>query len=363
MATFKRRTNAEGKTRFTAIVRKKGHPPEVQTFGSLTKARAWAQQIEAAVEAGKLPSTEARKHTLTELIHRYTRDTLPHKRDAAKQKQQLEWWEQQLGAYLLADCTPARIAEYRDKLAATPITPRGKSTQPARPRSPATVNRYLAALSYVFTVAVKEYGWIDNNPVLKVARKKEAAGRTRFLSDDELIRLLDACRKSVNEHLYDVVLLSLATGGRAMEVRGLRWTDVDLKAGTITFRQTKNGEVRAVPVRGEALSMLKRRAKVRRLDTALLFPGRKPQHPVEFRRSWGSALKQASIEHFRWHDLRHTAASYLAMSGCSPVEIAEMLGHKTLQMVRRYSHFNRTHMAGIAEKLASRLSGTGQEDC
>jgi integrase len=101
----------------------------------------------------------------------------------------------------LIDCTPARVAEYRDKLAAILIDFRGKTTKPNRLRSPATINRYLSALSYVFTVAVKEYGW---KHVLKVARKKEAAGRTRFLSDNELVRLLNACRKSVNEHLYDV---------------------------------------------------------------------------------------------------------------------------------------------------------------
>jgi integrase len=139
---------------------------------------------------------------------------------------------QQLGPYRLIDCTPARVAEYRDKLAATPIDPRGKTTKPDRLRSPATINRYLAALSHVFTVAVKEYGW---NHVLKVARKKEAAGRTRFPSDSELVRLLIACRQSVNGHLYDVVLLSLATGGRTMEVHGLRWMDVDLDAGTIVY--------------------------------------------------------------------------------------------------------------------------------
>ena len=355
MATFKRRTNTAGETRYTAIVRKKGRPPETATFGSLTKARAWAKQLEAAVEAGKLPSTEARKHTLTELIDRYKADILPRKRNANRQGQQLEWWKQQLGAYLLSDCTPARIAEYRDKLASQPIAPRGKSDKPAQMRSPASVNRYLAALSHVFTVAVKEYGWLDNNPCLKVTRKKEAPGRVRFLSDDERERLLAACLQSANEHLHDAVLLALTTGGREMEILGLRWSDVDLNAGTVTFHQTKNGETRAVPVRGGALTVLKARAKVRRLDTDLLFPGGNPQRPVEFRRSWETALKRAGIEHFRWHDLRHTAASYLAMAGCSSVEIAEMLGHKTLQMVRRYSHFSPAHLTSIADKLAARL--------
>lgn len=364
MASIQCRTSRAGEKTYTVKVRLKGHPLQAATFHSLTKARQWAAATESAIREGRhFKTSEAKRHTLADLIDRYKVDVLPRKRNAVRQGQQLDWWREQIGAYALADCTPALIGEYRDKLANTPIEPRGKARKnpPAKLRSGASVNRYLAALSHCFTIAVKEYGWVEDNPCFKVTRKKESAGRDRFLSDDERARLLAACKASTNPHLHDAVLLALNTGGREMEVLGLRWSDVDLKAGTVVFRQTKNSETRAVPVRGAALAMLKQRAKLRRLDTDLLFPGRtKPDQkakPVEFRRSWETALKRARIENFRWHDLRHTAGSYMAQAGFSPVQIAEYLGHKTLAMVRRYSHFNRDHLIDIAATLAARLDG------
>ena len=87
-----------------------------------------------------------------------------------------------------------------------------------------------------------------------------------------------------------------------------------------------------------------------------MFPSAlQPQQPVDLRKPWERALARADISDFRWHDLRHTSASYMAMAGCSLVEIAEILGHRTLQMVRRYSHFNRDHLSNVANKLAARL--------
>src|SRR5215470_15693564 len=130
----------------------------------------------------------------------------------------------------------------------------------------------MAASSHVFTVAVREWQWCADNPVRKVSKPREARGRVRFLSDDERERLLAACQTSRNKHLYTITVLALATGARRGELLNLRWSDVDLKRGTLTFHQTKNGERRAVPLTGHALDVLTRHAKVRRLDTAFVFP-------------------------------------------------------------------------------------------
>jgi integrase len=144
---------------------------------------------------------------------------------------------------------------------------------------------------------------------------------------------------------------------RQGEIMGLTREDVDLHQGRATLHETKNGERRVVPLTGKVLELLKENAKVRRLDTNLLFPGKNPQKPVDLRAPWEAALKKVGIEDFRFHDLRHSAASYLAMNGASLAEIAEVLGHKTLQMVKRYSHLSEAHTAGVVARMNERIFG------
>lgn len=109
-----------------------------------------------------------------------------------------------------------------------------------------------------------------------------------------------------------------------------------MQRSQIVIRDSKNGERRSVPLLGHARELLKERSKVRRIDTDLLFPGEvHPQNPIDLRRPWTDALKAAEVKDFRWHDLRHSAASYLAMSGATPSQLAAVLGHKTLNMAKR----------------------------
>jgi len=346
MAAIESRTNAAGKTTYRVKVRLKGHPTQTASFPRKTDAKRWAQDTESAIREGRhFKTTEAKKHTLAELVERYSRDVLPAKKDGKHQAAQLAWWRQELGALALADCTPARIAEARDKLSAE--------------RGPATVNRYLAALSHAFTLAVKEWGWLEFNPLQRVSKPKEPRGRVRFLSDDERGRLLEACKQSANPDLFPAVVLALSTGARQAEIMGLEWKRIDLARGVAVLDDTKNGERRALPLAGLALELLKERAKVRRIDTPLLFPGRNPSKPVELRKAWLAALAAAGVEDFRWHDLRHSAASYLAMNGASLAEIAEVLGHKTLSMVKRYSHLSDSHTAGVVASMNAKIFGEG----
>ncbi len=191
----------------------------------------------------------------------------------------------------------------------------------------------MAALSHAFTIAVNEWQWLEDSPMRKVKKPKESRGRVRFLDDDERARLLQTCKESSNEWLYMCVILALSTGMRQGELMGLKWADVNLKDGYIILNETKNGERRRVPLTGHGLELLKQHAKVRRLDTDLLFPGKNPNKPIDLRRPFNNALKEAGIEDFHWHDLRHCTASYLAMNNASLAEIAEILGHKTLAMV------------------------------
>jgi len=357
MANIEKRTTPDSKTSYRVKVRLKGYPVQSATFERLTDAKKWASSIESAIKEGRhFKTSEAKRHTLAELIDRYIRDIMPSKpKSAIDQIHQLEWWRDQIGSYALADVTPSLIAQYRDTLAGG-VTIRG--TQ----RSPATVNRYLGALSHAFTIAVKEWEWLDDSPMRKVRKPTESRGRVRFLSDDERARLLKVCKESSNAFLYPVVVLALSTGMRKEEIMGLSWDDVDLNRGRAILHETKNGERRAVAIAGHALELLKEMNKVRRIDGKFIFPSKeitpqKPQKPMDLRTPWVTAVKKAELSDFKFHDLRHSAASYLAMNGASLAEIAEVLGHKTLQMVKRYAHLSEGHTARVVESMNSKIFG------
>lgn len=338
LASIQKRTNKNGTTSYKVEVRLKGFPPQRVTFKRLTDAKKWAKQTESAIEEGRyFKTTEARKHTLGDAIARYKESVLPTKKDSRKQSSQLHWWDTQLGPYTLADITPALLGEARDKL--------------SKNRSPATVVRYLAALSHVLTVAANEWGWIEDNPMRKVRKPQEPRGRVRHLTDKERERLLEACMRSENSYLLTIVVLALSTGMRQGEILNLNWRDVDFERARITLHETKNNERRVVPLRGKALSLLREHSKVRKLKSELLFPGKRHDRPIFIRAPWASAVREAGLEDFRFHDLRHSAASYLAMNGASLAEIAEVLGHKTLQMVKRYAHLSEQHTAGVVERM------------
>jgi integrase len=379
MASITKRTSKDGSTSYRVEVRLKGTPPQRATFTRLTDARKWASSTESAIrERRHFKTAESTRHTVADLVDRYTRDVLPTKKPKTQEPQrgQLAWWKAELGAYTLADCTPALIAEARDKLAREPIPQpkrkpspeyarefkdgRQREALPAREpryRGPASINRYLAVLSHAFTVAVQEWAWVEDNPVLKVTKPTEPRGRVRFLADEERDRLLSACRESSNPWLFRAVVVALSTGMRKGELMGLEWKDVDLQAGRITLHETKNGETRVVPLAGPALALLREHGKVRRMDTPLLFPGSRKGSPIDLRTPWETALKRAGIEDFHWHDLRHSTASYLAMNGASLAEIAEVLGHKTLGMVKRYAHLSEAHTADVVARMNARFLG------
>ena len=346
MGTIRLRTNRKGEKVYQAQVRLKGCPQQTATFRRLTDARKWVAQIETGLHEGRhFANTTAKRFTAGDLFARYRRSVLPHKRPSTvtTQRKQMEWWQDRIGHLRLLDVTPAVVAQYRDEL--------------AEGHSPATVRRYLAILNHAFSVARREWQWTDSNPVEHVSKPKEPPGRVRFLSDDERVRLLDACRKSRSRDLYAVVLMALSTGARKGEILSLAWTAINLPRCLVTFEHTKNSGRRSVPIVGELGRVLRERAKVRRIDTTLVFPRPDGLAPTDIQSAWETALHSAEIKEFRFHDLRHSAASYLAMSGASLVEIAEILGHKTLAMVKRYAHLSDQHTAAVVSRMNEKFLG------
>jgi len=352
VATTEKRTNAEGKTSYRAKVRLKGYPTQSATFERLTDAKKWIQSTEAAIREGRhFKTSESKKRNFKELINRYIKEILPQKpKSVESQLAQLKWWQEKIGDYSLADINPSLLVEYRGKLLTEPNRLNIK-------RTPSTANRYCAAISHCFTIAVKEWGWMQENPMLKISKLKEPRGRTRFLDDEERGRLLKACKTSQSPLLYILVVLALSTGARKEEISSLQWKDVDLQRSLIFLHDTKNGDKRSLPLVGTAKDLMKEHFKNRNENTALVFPAKNLKTPIDIRTPFQTALKKAKIEDFKWHDLRHSAASYLAMNGASLAEIAAVLGHKTLAMVKRYSHLSDNHTAGVVERMNNKIFG------
>lgn len=362
MASIQKRINGNGNAVFHVRVRLRGHPTQTCTFARLTDAREWGKQTEAAIREGRyFKTTEAKKHTVAEMIDRYLKtiqQRKPHRYEDVKPY--LFWWHDQIGAYLLSDVTKPLIIEKRDILVQGNVINKKliKSTREPKLRAPATANRYMVVLSTAFTMAVNEWEWLTDHPMRGIARLPEPRGRVRFLDDDERTRLLLACREINSPHLHFLVVLALSTGARHGELIKLRWRDVDFKRNVIVLHDTKNKERRVLPLAHHALEMIQQRYRERTLATDLVFPSPyDPKRPWESQSSWKAALAKAKITDFRFHDLRHSAASYLAMNGASLAEIAEVLGHKTLAMVKRYAHLSEAHTAKVVEKMNQQIFG------
>jgi integrase len=347
MATIRQRQNQDGTLTYHAQVRLKGYPAQTASFKRLTDARRWVARTESDIRDGRhFPGTAAKRHTVADMIDRYSKSILPHKAKSSivNQTHQFAWWNSRVGHLRLSDLTPAVIAECRDELAQT--------------FKPGTARTYIAAISHALTMAVREWRWLDANPVSNVTRPRDTQVRVRFLSEDERLRLLEACKQSKSPYLYLAVVLALSAGARKMEILTLRWPDVDLQRGLIMLHKTKNRERRALPLTGYALELMRQHGKVRRIDSDLVFAaGQDGQKPADIGLAWENARSRAGITDFRFHDLRHTAASYLAMNGASLAEIAEILGHKSFDMVKRYAHLSEQHTHGVVARMNQAIFG------
>jgi integrase len=358
-----------GEISYRAQIRVRGRS-ESATFPKKSEAVEWAGSIETAIREGKhFPHAAAKRITFDTLAKSYVENALGDfdKKQRATRVQQVTWWSEHFKGKTVVEITSDAIKLGRDACAAEMFT-RGKErenkktgevVQPKQyKRTPATVNRYVAALSAVLTYAINEHvpPLLTVNPVSTITRKKEPKGRIRFLSDDERTRLLDACAKSPWPALRALVLLAITTGARRTEMTTLRWSDVDMTTGRALVRESKNDEPRTLILTGEALKALQglegeRAAKPKDKRSEFVFHDEQGGAMQFFDSDWHAALDMAGIGNFRFHDLRHTTASYLAAQGRSLLEIADVLGHKTLAMVKRYSHLVVDHKAGVIEAM------------
>jgi integrase len=369
MASVVRREGKNGTT-YKAVIRIHGYPTQTKTFKRLTDARIWSEKTENAIRDGEFHNvvSEARRKTVADIIVLYRQDVLPNKASSTQRAENtyLKFWEREVGEYSLSLLKPEKISNILHKLSGAgdgrKILKEGE--KPKKPKSRKTLKHYRDMLELLFKYAIK-WGWTASNPVdgvNKITRINDE--RTRFLNDDEREAILAACKTSSNKTIYPVVVFALATGARKGEILGLTMEDLDLKRGVAILRDTKNTDTRAVPITAHLRNVLEEH--IESVDTLYegfneppqtrwLFPRSDGLEPLDIRLAWENARKEAKLVNFRFHDLRHSTASYLAMNGANQVEIAEILGHRTLQMVRRYAHLSDSHVKNIMEDVNKKL--------
>ncbi|MGJ8618691.1 MAG: tyrosine-type recombinase/integrase [Methylophilaceae bacterium] len=207
----------------------------------------------------------------------------------------------------------------------------------------ATVNRYLAIMRNLLRTARDEWQWIDHIP--KISLLSGEVERDRWLTKKEADNLISVCPP----HLAALVQFALATGCRAREILGLEWSRVDLNRQTAWLNQTKNGTPRGVPLNVSAVSVLQSQVG-KHPRFCFTYAGEPIRYNVS-NNAWRNALDKAGLEDFRFHDLRHTWASWHRQAGTSCDELKELGGWKTRSMVDRYAKFATEHLAKAANRL------------
>jgi integrase len=296
------------------------------------------------MDNGQFISTAtAERTTFEELASRFSTEFAPHHYRDREWPRFLRHLVNRLGQYNLSAITPQLVAKYRDQRQQDP-DPRYKDPAAAPRISGSTVKKEIELLSKVLDVADKEFGipLPGGNPVRNIRKPKQGPARERRLDAAEWDALERECKASGNNWLWTAVVLSVETAMRQGELLALEWRMVDRKRRIAMLEITKNGEARPVPLSSRALAALDGlpasiKGKVIPLQKQTLY------------RAFKNACKRAGIDNFTWHDLRHEALSRLAERGdFNMVEMAAVSGHKTLQMLKRYTHLQ-------AENLARKL--------
>ena len=275
------------------------------------------------VEGRYLDIQEEQTKTFDELIDRYLLEHASKKSQPRHYQGYCNSLKAFFGGRTLAEITPKLIVEYKNRRYAAGL-------------KPASINRELANLKKAFNLAVREWEWCRENPVSRVSMERENNQRDRWLSVEEEARLLQACAP----WLHDLVTFALHTGMRMGEILELTWRGVDINRRTVMVFRSKNGERRTIPINHTVLSVLKEKAKVRSLNTDVVFCSKvfTPMESGHLRRSFRLALRKAKIEDFHFHDLRHTFATRLVQAGVDIYKVQRLLGHKSPIMTQRYAH-------------------------
>lgn len=303
-----------------------------QTFPTKKSAQDWVNKTEVKKHEGKhIASSEAKSRTVGQLIDRYIQEYIPHLKSKKDRERELLRWRELLGDVKLYQLSSDQIIQARNEIMK-------QTNRYGEPVGNATVNRYHAALNAVLNVAELEYEWIESNPMKRVKKFKEPEGRTRALSKAEQKNLLDAALDDVNPLIFPLVMVCILTGMRIGEAVKLKWKHVDFEHRLIIIESPKNSETRSAYIPDLLINLLSQLFDRHGDASEYVFPSKNGLKPASVKSAWGRVIKKSGVEDFRFHDTRHTFATYLAQRGASVPEISAGLGHKSFQMASRYAH-------------------------
>lgn len=357
MATIRQIKTQKKGYAFQVDIRVKGYKRLTKTFKDLDaktakkKALKWASDTELEMLNGTFRESDNPHSKSIETVEDmilYFKDNIAASRYSDPEKYTIMylWWISKIGNIKLVDLTASILASCKLVLMQEKIIKKGKEIT----RSNNTINKYLMCLSAVLTYATNELELIPVNPMSKVGTLTKPNSRARFLSDEEIDALENACLKK-GIRLFIFFKLLLKTGGRFNEARHLQVKDIDYKNSKVYYLDTKNNTHRGVHVSSDLLETIAEYLKDNNITESYIFKSNsRGAKLADMKGVLEQAIKEAGIKKFRIHDIRHTTASILAKEGFSLLEIAEILGQKSLTVTRNYSHLTVKH---LEKRLAS----------
>lgn len=333
-----------------AVIRKTGWPTTAKTFRIKRDAEDWARRTEDEMVRGVyLSRAPSEKLTVASALKRYMDEVSITKKPTTQRSERFsaQRLEAFFGKYSMAAVSAELVAKYRDERLAE-----GKSNN--------TVRIELAMLGHLFRIAIQEWGiGLTFNPVANIRKPSPGAGRNRRLSPSEQLRLFEAVEAHSNPMLGWIVRLAVETGMRSAEISSLLRSQIDLDRRLVRLMDTKNGSPRLVPLTRAAAGVLRSALDnpLRPADTDLVFfgePGRdKKRKPYVFQKLWADIVQDLGFEDLHFHDLRHEAVSRLVEAGMSDQEVAAISGHKSMQMLKRYTHLRTEDLVEKLDRLDS----------
>lgn len=334
-----------------ALIRKAGWPTTSKTFRIKRDADDWARRTEDEMVRGVfLQRAPSERLTFNVAIDRYLKEVSVTKSPATQkgEESRSKLLKDYFGKYSLAAITSELVAGYRDQRLAA-----GKKNN--------SVRLELALLSSLFTVALKEWGiGLAYNPCTNIRKPSPGEGRDRRLSETEEARLIEAVSKYSNPMLGWIVRAALATCMRSNELVSLRRSQVDLQRRIVHLANTdtKSGDARTVPLSLEAKKVFEEALAnpVRPIDCDLVFFGEpgmdgKTRRPYAFNKIFGTIKKELGLADLHFHDLRHEAVSRLVEAGLSDQKVSAISGHKSMQMLKRYTHLRAEDLVEELDRL------------